>query len=330
MRWSVVLGSLLTAACGFRAPTGGAGDAGVVDGRPGEGGASNWWNTAWSARQQISINSPMTLPQGFQIGVRRDLDTEPCSGPRNAVRVVRNHTTELTRVIDELGADEWIWFRLVEPLPASTGPSEYWLYCGNPSAGPAMANPVTVFDLYDDFDGASLSSTWNMQGAVTVGGGAVTVGGNNAGIHSVTSFGAGTATDFILQPSSGALSDPFYWGGFEVGFMTSPPWVIWHGRTANMMRQEINRGPGPITQGSRAIDASPHLYGVEHYGSSAGFRYHNDPVGTVPYGATIGQAMNVRLHNYMSGGTVQFHMARVRKAVDPPPTVSLGAVEPRP
>jgi Domain of unknown function (DUF2341) len=244
---------------------------------------------------------------------------------------VRNHTTEVTRVLDELGADEWIWFRLVEPLPASTGPSEYWLYCGNPSPGPAMANPVTVFELYDDFDGASLSPTWNMQGTVTVGGGAVMVGGNNAGIHSVTSFGAGTATDFILQPSAGALGDPFYWGGFEVRFTVIAPWVIWHGRLANSIRQEAYRGgPNQITQGTMTIDTSPRLYGVEHYGNSAGYRYNNDPVGLLQYGGTIGQAMNVRLHNYQSGGTVQFHMARVRKAVNPPPMVSLGAVEPRP
>ena len=330
MRWLAVLASLLAAACSFRSPTGSTGDDGGVDGPLGEGGPGGWWNPAWSARQQIIINSPMPLPQGLQIGLRRELDAEPCSGPREAVRVVRDHTTEVTRVIDELGADEWIWFRLVAALPASTGPSEYWLYCGNPSPGPAMANPVTVFELYDDFDGASLSPTWNMQGSVTIGGGAVTVGGTNAGIHSVTSFGAGTATDFILQPSAAALANPFYWGGFEVGFTVSAPWVIWHGRMASSMRQEVNRGPGPITQGTRAADASPHLYGVEHYGTSAGFRYNNDPVGTIQYGGTVGQAMNVRLHNYQSGGTVQFHMARVRKAVSPPPMASLGAVESRP
>ena len=280
---------------------------------------------------RIVIDNAVPLPAGFQIGLPRDLDAAPCSGPRSAVRVVRDHTTELARVIDELGGDEWIWFRLAAAVPASVGPSEYWLYCGNAAAGDAPSNPTDVFDAYDDFDGSTLSSAWVKQGTVVVGGGGVNVDGNNAGIYSTMAYGAGTATDFIMQATSNALGDPWFWGGFEVAFTVVAPWVIWHSHAANMVwPEELRSGTNPSTMSRKPIDTAPHLYGVEHYGTSAGFRYGNMSVGSLSYGGTISQAMNVRLHNYQSGGTIQFQMARVRKAVAPIPAVTVGEVEARP
>ncbi|HWO25429.1 MAG TPA: DUF2341 domain-containing protein [Kofleriaceae bacterium] len=335
---------VVTAACGFHAPGGSGGGGGDDDGgggggadaRPGtDSGVSPgaWWNPAWSSRMRIAINTSVALPAGFQLGVPRDLDVAPCDGPRDAVRVVRNHTAELPRVIDELGSgvsDEWIWFRLPASVAAGTGPSEYWLYCGNASPG-APPSSTDVFDLYDGFDGNSLSGLWNAQGTqVTVMGGAVTLGGTGNTIHSKTSYGAGTATDFVLQAAGSAVSSPWFWGGFEVQFSVTAPWVIWHARNANQVRQEILRsGSNASFANERALDTGAHLYGVEHYGTSAGFRYNNAPVGTISYGGNIG-LMNVRLHNYQSGGTIQILMARVRRAVYPVPTATLEAVETQP
>jgi hypothetical protein len=337
MRWTAAL--VLVAACGFRSPDGSGGPG---DGGPGGGGddarpgtdadviSAPWWDPAWSSRMRIVVNNATPLPQGFQLGVPRDLDLAPCGGPRDAVRVVRDHATELPRVIDELDGGDWIWFRIAAPLPAAVGPSEYWLYCGNAAAGPAPSDPTAVFDAYDGFEGSALSSAWRMQNQVSVGGSAVTLGGTNAGIHSVAAYGAGTATDFVLQPSSGAVASPWFWGGFEVQFTVTAPWVIWHARNPSMIRQEVYRaGPGPSTANERAIENGARLYGVEHYGTSAGFRYQNAPAGTLAYGGSIG-SMNVRVHNYQSGGTIQLLMARVRKAVNPIPAVTLGEIEPRP
>lgn len=318
MRWIVVL--LLVGACGFHSPPAGL-DAPLPA----------WWDPAWPFRMRIVIDNAMPLPQDFQIGLPRDLDVAPCDGSRDAVRVVRNHLTDLPRVIDELGGDEWIWFRLAAPVAASVGPSEYWLYCGNPGAGPAPSDPAAVFDAYDSFEGTSLSAAWAQQGTVTVANGGVTVGGSNSGIHSTKAYGAGTATDFIMQASSAALGNPWFWGGFEIAFTLTAPWVIWHSHAANMIWQEENRtGQNPTAMGSRSLDTAAHLYGVEHYGTSAGFRYGNVPVGSLPYGGMISPAMHVRLHNYQSSGTVEFQMARVRKAVNPIPMVTVGEVEHEP
>jgi Domain of unknown function (DUF2341) len=335
---------LAAAACGFGSPQGGGGDGGGDDGggggrddaRPGtDSGVSPgaWWDPAWSARMRIAISSTVTLPMGFQLGVPRDLDIAPCNDTRDAVRVVRNHTTELPRVIDDIGGtvtDEWIWFRLAAPIAAGTGSSEYWLYCGNPGAGAPPGAPTDVFDLYDAFDGNALSGLWNAQGGqVTVMGGVVTLGTGNT-IHSKASYGAGTATDFVLQASGGAVSNPWFWGGFEIQFSVSPPWAIWHATNPNQIRQEILRsGSNASTANERTLDTGSHLYGVEHYGTSAGFRYNNVPASPISYGGAIG-SMNVRVHNYQSGGSIQISMVRVRKAIYPVPTATLEAVETRP
>lgn len=331
MRWTAPL--LFAAACGFHAPAAGNGDGGGGSGDggdSGDGGAGRWWDPAWSSRMRISIDTAVALPQGFQLGVPRDLDVAPCAGSRDAVRVVRDHATELPRVIDELEGDEWIWFRLAAPLAASAGPSEYWLYCGNPGAAAAPKSPTDVFDAYDDFVSTSLSTAWVKQGTVSVGNGTLAIGGGDDGVHSTMAYGAGTAVDFILEASSGALASPWFWGGFEIAFTVTAPWVIWHCHEPSTIKQEIRIGSSTVAMRSRALDTAPHLLGVEHYGTSAGFRYHDAFAGSIPYGGTITQAMNVRLHNYQSGGPIQFHMARVRKAVDPIPTVTLGDVELRP
>jgi hypothetical protein len=325
---------LLVAACSFPSPRA-TDDAGPDDDAPPDTAPGVWWDRAWSARMRIHIDNRMvSLDQGFQIGLRRDLDLAPCDGPPSAIRVVRNHTTEVPRVIDTnlAGADEWIWFRLAAPAASTIGPSEYWLYCGNPAAGPALADPKMVFDLHEEFDGTSLPAGWLSQGPglVMVGNGVVTLAGNNASIHSAAAYGAGTAVDFMLQASNNARNDPGFWGGLEVGFTTVTPWVVWYADAAGVITQWIHAVGNEPPMNGRAFDSALHLYGVENYGTAAGFRHTNAAVGLIQYGVPITQQMNVRFHNYQSGGPIQLAMARVRKAVNPIPDVTLGAVENRP
>src|SRR4051812_30661496 len=99
MRWIVAL--LFVGACGFHAPHAGPGDDGGDDGAI-DAPSPSWWDPAWPLRMRIVIDNTVPLVQGFQIGLPRDLDLAPCDGPRDAVRVVRNHTAELARAIDEL------------------------------------------------------------------------------------------------------------------------------------------------------------------------------------------------------------------------------------
>ena len=66
---------------------------------------ANWWDPAWASRMQLTISntSTTTMAAKYQVGLQRDLDLAPCTGGRDAVRIVYNNTTEIPRVIDEVG-----------------------------------------------------------------------------------------------------------------------------------------------------------------------------------------------------------------------------------
>ena len=289
---------------------------------------ADWWNAAWGSRMPLTItnNATTSMEQGYQVGLQLDLDAAPCAGSRDAVRVVYG-MTELPRVIDEVGGAEWTWFPLQAALAGGTSTSAYWLYCGNATPGAAPADPATVFDFFDDFSGTTLGAAWASQGTVTVAGGSVTIGTSNSGIHSTATYGANTAIDFMASASSAAASNPYWWGGYQTTFTLSQPWVIWHAVSgANQIHPSEYDSAATWNGASIALDTAPHLYGVEHYGTTGAYRVADVIAQTRTYAATIG-ALNLRLHNYQSGGAVSFDWARVRKAVSPAPSVAVGSVQ---
>ncbi|MGE5187259.1 MAG: DUF2341 domain-containing protein [Acidobacteriota bacterium] len=319
------------AACSFHHGSGpagaAAGDASQLDGVVfTDGPPPDWWNPAWMYRIQLTVHATTAVATGFQVGFAYDLDAAPCTGSRDGARIVWQQA-ELARVVDEVGPPTWIWFRLGAPIAAGAASSEYWLYCGNASPPPAPADPATVFDLYDDFAGSSLAPQWSAAGTVTVGGGVATIQ-NNGTFHSTATFAPNTATDFSIAPQ-GTAPGMYYWGGFQNGTATASPWVLWNTRNENGIHPEVVDSQGSTaTGGLVAYDTAFRLYGVENYGASSMYRIADASVATLAHPHGIAAALSVRFDNYNSGAsTVQVGMVRVRAAVDPPPTVTAGAVE---
>ena len=289
---------------------------------------ADWWNAAWHSRMKITVTntSATAMAQGYQVGLQLDLDAAPCAGSRDAVRIVYG-TTELTRVIDEVGGAEWTWFPLQAAVASGTSTSAYWLYCGNAAPTTAPSDPTQVFDFFDDFNGTTLGAAWASQGTVTVAGGSVTIANGSSGIHSMATYGANTAIDFMATQSAAAAGNPYWWGGYQTTFTTTQPWHIWHAVTNVNSIHPSEYDSNALWNGtSVALDTAPHLLGVEHYGTSGAYRMADVIAQTRTYTAAIG-ALNLRLHNYASGGSVSFDWARVRKAVSPAPTVAVGSVE---
>ena len=289
---------------------------------------ADWWSTAWHSRMKLTItnNAAAAMDAGYQVGLQLDLDVSPCGGSRDAVRIVYG-TTELTRVVDEVGGAEWTWFPLQAAVAAGASTDAYWLYCGNSAPTTAPADPSAVFDFFDDFNGTTLSAAWASQGTVTVAGGSVTIGNASSGIHSIATWGADTAIDFMATASAAAASNPYWWGGYQTTFTTTQPWHIWHAVSGANQIHPSEYDSNQLWNGTAvALDTAPHLYGVEHYGTSGAYRMADVMAQTRTYTAAIG-ALNLRLHNYQSGGSVSFDWARVRKAVSPAPSVAVGSVE---
>jgi len=330
VRWAL----LLTASCSFQpgalpgdaqSSTADTGDSGPGDGAVySDGAPADWWNPAWKRRLRLSIEDSVALPMGFQVGFAIDLDAAPCSGSRDQVRIV-HMMTELPRVIDEVGANEWIWFRLQAALPASTPTDAYWLYCGNPSAGAAPADPTTVFDVFDDFGGTALGASWTTTGSVTVAGGVVTLDDDD-GFRTTATYPPNSATDFVMSTQTTSQT-MWFWGGFQNNFTFTGPWMLWNATTATQIRPDEVDSSGSWTGTPQGLDTAFHLYGVENYGTSSMYRYQDMPVAQHTHDANISQSISVRFHNYMSVNTIQVGMMRVRKAANPPPTVTVSPVE---
>lgn len=287
---------------------------------------ADWWNPAWGSRMKLTImnGSATAMAQGYQVGLQLDLDAAPCAGNRDQVRIVYNQT-EIPRVIDEVGTAEWTWFPLQAQIAAGTTNTSYWLYCDNPNPNAAPKDPAMVFDVWDDFLGNALASTWASTGAVSVSNGSVTIG-PSGGIHSNATYGANTAIDALATASASSVSGAQWWLGYETNFNLTAPWIVWFASSANAIHPSVNETGTQHDDPTVALDGNAHLYGVETYGSTGAFRRADTIVQSHTYTQAIG-ALNLRLHVFQMNGTVSFDWVRVRKAVSPAPTVTVGSVE---
>ena len=335
--WGVRSLLILVTACSFHPPAavgdGGGDDTTTDAASPLDAAPADWWDPTYRWRIPIAIanTSNITLATRFQIGLRLDLDAAPCAGSRDAIRITHDKS-EHPRYIDELGGDEWTWFRLEVAIDPGVTSNVHYLYCANPSPGAAPADPAAVFDFFDDFDGAALTSDWKAQNTVIVGGGAVRLGGaglTDSGILTTTTWPPRTAVDYIVSIANPAAAE--FWAGFQNGFPDQPPWIQWWSESPPAIRPDYASSVGDQSQflGTPvALDTMPRLFGVEYYGTASAYRRDNALVEHHVHATPVAPAMlNFRLHNHSSTEPVQYHMARVRRAVDPPPTVTLGAPE---
>ena len=120
-----------------------------------------WWNSAYGEKRNLTIlnNMPsIALPAGYPVHLHFDGGTSPTaaelygasqSAPKcSDLRVVRDDTTELDRVVQNCSSDAIdIWFRTSVSIPGGSSDSTaHQLYYGNPGAGTPPGSPSTVFD----------------------------------------------------------------------------------------------------------------------------------------------------------------------------------------
>ena len=325
---------LLVAACSFRHGAAGAG-SGAVD-APSVAdtidASRDWWNPAWRVRMPITIANASTgrLAAGYQIGLAFDVGAAPCTTNRDDIRITYG-TTELTRVIDEVGPPEYTWFPLAAPLDAgTTSTGEYWLYCANPAPTAAPSDPKQVFDFYDGFDTLD-TAVWTKQNMVVVGGGAITCGGgavNDSGVVTTTpTFTPNHAVDFVATASS--LTNSQFWGGFQLGTQDVQPWLHWWTQSLNAIRPDFQAtSSSTLWLGANiTLDLNRHFYGVENYGISSMYRYDDQPRDSHLYDVSPPSPLSVRLWEGDKATTVKYDQVRVRQAVDPTPVATVGAPE---
>ena len=147
----------------------------------GGGGVPNvcgsWWACDWSRRMPVSVHTTGELPQGYSVKVTFDHASLVQSGLSLAtgqdVRVLHrsgSEWTEVDRVLDPVStwnqAQTTIWFATQEIVSASGTDSGYFVYAGNPAAGPAPADESKVFhfaDLFDRADSTTVGNGWTVM-----------------------------------------------------------------------------------------------------------------------------------------------------------------------
>ena len=130
----------------------------------------------------------------------------------------------------------------------------------------------------------------------------------------------------LATASGSSITNPQWWLGYETNFNLTAPWIVWYASSANAIHPSVNEAGAQHNDPTVPLDASAHLYGVETYGSTGAFRLADAIVQSHTYTDPIG-ALNLRLHVLQGSGTVSFDWVRVRKAVAPAPTVTVGSVE---
>jgi signal peptidase I len=138
-------------------------------------GGPSWADPLSPFRQRIDITAgSVDAPNGYTTPLTLDHDALVSSGlalaSGNDARIWRYDGvtwTELDRVIDESStwnaADTTIWFRTQESIAASETIS-YWLYFGNPTPPPVLADPANVWLLVEGFEGGTLGQFEDRSG----------------------------------------------------------------------------------------------------------------------------------------------------------------------
>lgn len=294
---------------------------------------ADWWDPTYPVRFPILITTSVVLPTGYQVSVVTDLDAAPClaTGARAGVRIARaNMMTELPRVIEPAaGSSERIWFAL-PAAQAASGPSGFYLYCGNPNPPPAPSSATSVFDYYDGFDGTSLAAGWvvggaGMIGAPSVASGEVTIPVGRS-IYRSLAIGPGHILEFQTHKTA---TTGQYWGGWQNGTNYNAPWMVWIARQPNTIHPELFGvgDPGYTVGSDLTLDSASHRYSIEYESDRAYYRFDEGVESSLVFQQALAQQMGVRFENYDSNAAMQVQEVRVRAAVRPAPTTVLGAME---
>jgi len=135
----------------------------------------DWWDPAYGYRQQIRIQAgSASVPADYTIGIGINHSSLANTGKvqfsGNDLRIVRKTTggwQELNRVL----GFEFDWgepgtvlnFSLQSSINANQSDNSYYLYYGNSSAGSPPANPQDVYWYFNDFSSSSALSDWTRR-----------------------------------------------------------------------------------------------------------------------------------------------------------------------
>ncbi|MBU7018122.1 MAG: DUF2341 domain-containing protein, partial [Theionarchaea archaeon] len=131
-----------------------------IDSELGSPGNTPWWDSSYTYRREITFGQNHdVIPEGYTCTFTMDTTGALQSG--DDIRIVYQTDTQAVE-LDRIG-DIWnntnteISFKIQSEIPENTerGTGTYYVYYGNPQAGPPPANPSLIYLFYDDFNRAN-------------------------------------------------------------------------------------------------------------------------------------------------------------------------------
>ncbi len=169
----------------------------------------------------VENTSPGTLPSGTAVKLTMDTASLTSAGKLlangNDLRLVwMNGATpvELDRVADTAfnSPSTVIWFKTQAAILPATLDDDYYIFYGNPSTPPPLANPGNIFPFWDGFDGLALDTAlWTPNGSVSVSSGEAHIA-TTSRIFSKTSLTYGALEMRIKAANE---SNVMFWGWEE-------------------------------------------------------------------------------------------------------------------
>jgi len=256
-------------------------------------------------------------------------------------------------IIDMNTSSTQVWFKTQADISASGSDNNYYMYYGNPSAVNPPADKSNVYDFWDDFDDGSLDPAWNFSQIGTASG-SYSESGTVVILNATNSGDLWSTSDNILFLSISRSYDVLVesytssWGGSHGTWSKMGGVQLRESLNANSKNRimspvysatgatnsfRLSTGGGTSEQTTATQSGYNRLSRIE--GTSRAW-YSANGTSWTELGSQIsfsgGLSDPVRLGIHLAGQSSSSHWVevdwfKVRKYVDPEPSVSLGLEE---
>lgn len=300
-----------------------------------------WWNPDWNYRREIVVSYSGSPVSGYQLSFTLDTQSLISEGKMRGdcgdIRIVKGEE-ELPVYVENCNSpDTVIWFRTDIPT------SPLYLYYGNPSA-PSTSDPESVFDFFDNFDDLS---KWTLES---------TSYSLSSGILTLYTGGAYTRVPFNLEDGyitemrirfettasnySGTVPE-LCSSSYTAGGNSNADATVLHMRDTGSQEVHLWVGDGSTSSynvygggsaGWTSSDGVWYITGISLYGGSLKVWKDGSVVKAIGPISWAKEMHYIRMGAFYNSSSydiqdTSYDWVRVRKYVEPEPSVSLGPEE---
>ncbi|MBN1373651.1 MAG: DUF2341 domain-containing protein [Anaerolineaceae bacterium] len=294
--------------------------------------------SGWTYRQSLLIENPSSapIPAGYTVNLVLDTAALTAAGKLRVdgsdLRVVwvnGSSLVELDRLAETSfnAPDTVISFKTQAEIPANTSDGAYFLYYGNPSAGAAPTNPANVYAFWENFDGSTLGSGWNVSaGSPSVSDGQLVLPAGSSVISNQTMLNARLEIRVRLDEAGN-----FAWWGMEQSPNDSANFIVFEETSDTFWgwaRSNYSDTTRSLVRPASGL-TDWHTYLLDWYGSGVTLSIDGTQAAAITSGAP-GSPLSVSMYGFSVPMRVDWVKATLRAAQEPLVNLCPGGTVPTP